>query len=147
MQSVPVGGGSLTAIGNQEIGGGIFALDDTFVYWTEYPGAWPGAAQLMKTPRAGGPTTVIVTDAWYPIALAVNDGYLYWTEFTDSDIGPQAPSTGGVRRAAVSGGATEALFTAHDITCLAFDDAYVYFVDEGVYWVDPGNGTLMKLAK
>jgi hypothetical protein len=131
VQSVPVGGGNLTALGDQGIGGGIIALDAAFVYWTEYPGGWPGAAQIMRTPRAGGPTTVLIGNLWDPRCLTVDGGYLYWSEFTDDWDVPAAPSTGGVRRVPVTGGAPEALFTGQDIASIAVDETYVYFVYEG----------------
>jgi hypothetical protein len=93
---VPVDGGAVTVIATVPQGdavGGIanaVALGATNVYWTvPYDFSIDGGFQtdILRTPRGGGPTTVLLSGTQVTTGLAVDESSIYW-----GDLGPAGQS-------------------------------------------------------
>lgn len=121
---------------NQAKPSGI-ALDDTFVYWIDAPGAiWRharGNKNAPSIPPAGLSEQIVPSQAsWagFGSLLVVDDTHVYWG------------GVGGLYRAEKDGGGAgyEQLFTADTVSDVAMDDEFVY----GVTW---DEGKLFKVPK
>jgi hypothetical protein len=174
VESVPIGGGAVTSVATGSDGAGGIATDANYVYWSTPSATYraalsggqpqsigPGAdwlavdasgvylaqnvqgpsgypqGSVSVLPLAGGGATVLAsgrTGGVGPIAL--DDAAVYWVE------GQGVPgSQGAVARLPKSGGGPTLL-------AANLDEAYRLAVDEtSVYYTDPLQGTVMKVAK
>jgi hypothetical protein len=144
IKSLPLLGGAESAIADDWIGGGDFAVNGAEIYWTVFD-SWLAMGRIMKSTTGGGPSTVLAPDRWNPASLSVDAGYLYWTEYTDVNVMPPAPTLGGVVRASLATGAVETLYAGHDISVIALDDLYVYFLNTGESGAT--NGSVLRVLK
>ncbi len=107
------------------------AVDDAFVYWTEYQ----SNGTVSRAPKTGGDAVALATGQEVGYGIAVRDGYVYWG----------AAGQGHISRVPVTGGASELLV---DLSggygrAVVVDDANVYFssiVSSGEVRVVPRNG-------
>ncbi len=155
LNSVPIGGGSITTIGSEgdllhrpvPLADTAIATDGTNVYWTTTDQA-PGA--ILRVPVAGGAQTIFggtLNPDTTVTSLAVDPSGLYWTENESSGRISGQALTGGVARA-LAGGQSYPL-------AIASDDTSVYWVNAGVSFSTTSNlpipssctGSVMKVAK
>jgi hypothetical protein len=69
--------GSSTYLGEVVSGpGGTFALDDTYVYWTNAA----AAGTVMRAPKTGGTAASVVAHDTDPLAIAVDAKAIYWSD-------------------------------------------------------------------
>lgn len=101
------------------------AVDDGFVYWTNYEGG-----TVMKVSKSGdGSPTTLASGQGHPHSIAVDADAIYWTNV----------SGGTVVKMDKSGGAL--------IIASGQDSPYGIAVDgDAIYWVNAG-GTVMKAGK
>lgn len=137
VKRVLLGGGSVTTLApgydSYEL-----AVDDNYVYWTEW-GLSVSDDAIRRVLKTGGVVQTIVPGASLedPLAIAVDDSYVYWTE----------GDSGKVRRVAKSGGTildlvpTQPGYQAYSI---AVDHEYVYWIDSTS---TPGTGRLRRVPK
>jgi sugar lactone lactonase YvrE len=73
VKSIPIGGGSINPIAqNQGAPDGI-AVDAQYVYWTNYDDN-----TVLKAPKAGGTAYTLASSQNNPSAIAVDDKNVYW---------------------------------------------------------------------
>jgi hypothetical protein len=147
VQGVPAAGGAVTVYGEQGLGGVALAADDAAVYWTSYPGPqfW-GSGDIMRTPRFGGPVTVLLPGQQDPRCFVLDGGYLYWTQFADAAAMPPAPTPGALRRVPVFGGSPEVLLEHQDLGSIALDADRVYVSEPGTSF-GKHDGSILALPK
>jgi hypothetical protein len=118
LQSVPVGGGSPTALAPTNIGGTI-AVADGDVYWTELLSHLDDTkGSLQRVPAAGGPVTVVMSPLCHPTGLAIDAAAIF---VSDECTGVwRIPRGGGQPTLVNMGGPISAGY-------VAVDDANLYF--------------------
>ena len=69
--------GTTTTVGplDSMYGGGLMALDDTYVYWVDSV----TVGTIMRAPKAGGTATILARDV-DPVAIAVDANAVYWSD-------------------------------------------------------------------
>jgi hypothetical protein len=131
--SVPLGGGATSTLATAGMVGQAIAVDGTSVYW-ESIDTMTGNGTLMKTPAGGGasvPLVVLQGQNQGPVYLAIDATNLYWTEqFTER-----------VNAAPLAGGAPVTLAAGQNTPYGVAVNA------TAVFWVNIGDGTILKVAK
>ena len=107
------------------------ALDDDYVYWTE----WVGGDAIRRAPKEGGVVDTLLSDSGLdgPWGIAVDDTHVYWTEM-GSGQARRMPKTGGTPDDLVS---PDSFYWGMDIAVDGTD----------VYWMDTGGGPNGRLRK
>jgi hypothetical protein len=98
------------------------AVDDSYVYWTEW--TLVGDDAIRRVPKVGGAVQTIVSGGTLadPWGIAVDDSYVYWTE----------QDSGKARRVAKTGGTILDLVptqTDYEAGSIAVNDTHVYWTD------------------
>jgi hypothetical protein len=122
------GGGSVTVLGDSQLGPVGLALDATNVYWANSLGA---AIMTAAKGAAGGAT--VVAAANQPAGVAVDSTYVYWVNKGD----------GAVLRVAKSGGGQPlpvATVSSGTPTSIAVDDTNVYVSTDAAILQGPKAG-------
>ena len=107
------------------------AVDSTHVYWTTQTGG-----QVRKAPIGGGAQVTLTQNQAAPVGGHVDSTHFYWV-----NSGSTA-SDGTVMRIPIAGGSPAEQLAAgqHKPNWIAGDA-------KAVYWVNSGDGTVMKVAK
>lgn len=83
---------SVLVKGGQQIPDTVLALDEQFVYWSD-------GGNILRVPKAGGPSEVIVAGAPMPAEMLVDDTHIYWLIWGGENAPPHpvmfAPKQGG----------------------------------------------------
>jgi hypothetical protein len=128
IHGVPVDGGDVTVLANQQAPRGIAAGSDA-LYWTNGP-------FVMSMPLAGGTVTILasqtgavdgVNDGW----IALDDTYVYWTYSVGGTV-MKVPRAGGDISVIASGQAAP--------RGIAVDATHIY-------WANSGHGTIVSMSK
>jgi uncharacterized repeat protein (TIGR03803 family) len=136
LQSMPLGGGPVTALG---VVIGLYGVSPFAVGPTAV--AWIGLEGLKARPLAGGPVTAIWGDGTLGcgpesgLCIVVDEADVYWTGY------PSGGCYGAVFKAPVGGGS---------VTTIAADqDGPTAIVADGtaVYWITANMGAVWKVAK
>jgi hypothetical protein len=118
LQSVPVGGGSPTALAPTNIGGTIAAADGD-VYWTELLiNLDDTKGSLRRVPAAGGPVTVVMSPLCRPMGLAIDAAAIFVSDLCAGIW--RIPRGAGQPTLVPTGGPISAGY-------VAVDDANLYF--------------------
>jgi hypothetical protein len=148
VQTVTTDGGAVTVLGAGLLPLSVVA-DDANVYWTtmesrDDAGVQIQGAQILRTPRAGGTTTVLLSGANITAALAIDAQNLYW------GAGATAGATGGVVMAMpLAGGTPTTLATAstgQNVDAVAADGEAVYWATHMYSQANVPSGTLSKVT-
>jgi hypothetical protein len=108
------------------------AVDDTYVYWCNegtYDKLFVDGA-LMRVPRAGGSTSVVLSPTTNPYALAVDANNIYWTDYSTSTL-YEMPLAGGTP-----------LALASPVQYFTIDTKYAYYAN----YLGTGMGAIAKVA-
>ncbi|MFO0758437.1 MAG: hypothetical protein U0359_18235 [Byssovorax sp.] len=132
LRRVPIGGGAPEVVTTSN-DCSTFALDGDDVYWSYTgPGLMSGeTGKIMRVAKSGGASVEVAPAPGAAGSLAVDAGYVYFTSSVAHNV-RKVPKQGG------------------EVTVLATSNGNPYAIavdDEAVYWVDPGNGTVNKVAK
>ena len=112
---VPKGGGELEVIAAGRDAPYDIGIGGAWVYWTEFV----AGGTVARMPSAGGMIQEFEDSADHPRALAVGGTHVYWTTF--------GTGSGGVWRAALSGGSPQQLLSAvAGISDIVIDSNNVY---------------------
>ncbi|CAN5468054.1 hypothetical protein BH10CHL1_BH10CHL1_30070 [soil metagenome] len=83
---------SVLVKGGEQIPDTVLALDEQFVYWSN-------GSDILRVPKMGGPSEVIVAGAPMPAEMLVDDDNIYWLIWGGENAPPQpvmfAPKQGG----------------------------------------------------
>lgn len=111
-----------------------FALNDSYVYWTD------GSSQVQRVAESGGPVQTIAPGQSKPYGLAVDATFVYWSNQLGGAI-LRAPKDGS--------GTAQVLATATQPGDIAIYQGNLYWIDQGPnVWtvptagVDGGSGTM-----
>ena len=124
IRSVPVGGGTLAVLVEDQTSPTAVIVDPTGLCWAQTA----GTPAVMSVPLTGGPASQLVSTEVAPTGLAADSTNVYWT------VG----SAGMVLEAPLSGGTP---------TTLASDQsapAGLTVDGQNVYWANAGDGTIMR---
>jgi len=134
IEKVPVNGGAVSTLGAGHIRG--ITSDGTYLYWTEYSGAFGSNSTVNKMAKTGGSVTVLTSGLNNPIGIATDGINVYWIEFANP---------GGVKKTSVSGGGAITTFSTYGGTMgIAVDSTNVYWAE--LYTMDIG-GYIKKAPK
>ncbi len=136
IKRVPKEGGTVTILASG-YDSYEMALDDSYVYWTEWRLVADDA--IRRVPKAGGAVQTIVLGGTLanPHGIAVDRSYVYWTE----------EDSGKVRRVSKKGGTILDLVPiqlSYQAYSIAVDDQHVFWIDSTT---TPGTGRLRKVPK
>jgi hypothetical protein len=131
VMSAPIGGGSATSLANFHDSPADFAFDGTTLFWTVASACNtpPTMTGIVAMPAAGGTPAAVISGVEAPGSLAVDAAQLYF-----------ASNFQRVMKVAKTGGTPVAIATASTPMSLVVDDT-------SVYWVNYGDGTIVKTAK
>jgi len=126
VRSVPIGGGNVTTLADEQANPTAIVVRDGVVYWTDNGNATAiGAVQWLATGQTQPTVVASGTIEVGPLAVAVSGTNVYYTMY-DSD--------GGVMSVPIDGGASQLLAGGQVYPFgLAVDDA-------SVYWTEDDNG-------
>lgn len=137
VNSVPIDGGSVTALAFGQNSPHGVAVDRTHVYWTNAGTSGEGVdGSVNEAPiGGGGAVTTLASGQIAPLSVAVDGRHVYWA---NSSAGTDLPGT--VNEVPIDGGS---------VTTLASGEAYPWSVavdGADVYWVNfGGNGAVKKV--
>lgn len=105
-----------------------FAVDDSWVYWTDF------SRKVMKVSVQGGTPVVLATQQANPVGIAIDATNVYWSNF-----GLQTPHTAAIMSIPIGGGTpvqlAECPSFCGDVTA---DASHLYWVSDGVNVVRAG---------
>ena len=112
------------------------AVDDAYVYWTEY--TLVGDDAIRRVPKAGGSVQTLTSGGTLadPWGIAVDESYVYWTEI----------ASGKARRMPKAGGSIYdyvPVQTGYQGGDIAVNDSYVFWTDTP----SGSDGRLRRVAK
>jgi len=150
LHEVSVNGGPVTVLAKGVLPYAV-AIDATNVYWTDNPGYamsdGGNGSDILRTPRDGGPTSVLFSGPVVSTGIAMDATNLYW--------GGGAPDGGSgelLMKMPLAGGAPVTLATATGgigcvAGCIAVDSTSVYWVAAGFMTKVPiAGGASVSLA-
>lgn len=123
IDSVPIGGGSITTLANSQDNPTGIAVYNGNVYWTNQDN--PGT--IESVPIGGGSNTVLASGQNLPFGIAIYNGNVYWTDRGSSGAIDSVPITGGSVTVLTSGQAGP--------TGITVSNSNVFWTDQGT----PGN--------
>lgn len=146
-ESLPVTPDDFNSLGGVIDSPEFLATDGQNVYYTTSPSS--GLNVIAKVGVPGSATTevtMLATSPQVPTGIAVDTTYVYWSTKSDADAGTQAvgmqdagTQNGQVLRIPITGvGLPTTLAEGEDARGAALDADYFY-------WVNPSNGTVMKV--
>jgi sugar lactone lactonase YvrE len=143
VQTVTIDGGAVNVLG-EGVSPLSVVVDDTNVYWTtlgslDDAGAPIQSGQILRTPRAGGATTVLLSGASATTALAIDAQNLYW--------GSQQGGANSIVAMPLKGGTPTTLAiapTGMNIDAIAVDANAVYWVTHMYSADNVPSGTVSK---
>jgi hypothetical protein len=129
-----------SALATGQLSPAFIAVDETWVYWTDFGGTGTmGAGSVMKVAITGGTPIPIATKQDKPRGIAVDADRVYWVT-----------ADGGVLTAQKGASKTTFVAPAQTPARVAVDDKYAYFTDQGNGGVfrapKAGGGKLESLA-
>lgn len=92
------------------------AQDESFLYWSSLT-----QSKIGKTPKQGGPSITLVSDAIVPQGVSVYGDWVYWSSSQD----------GSIKRVKKSGGSVETIVSDAGLISGVTVDCH------GVYWASP----------
>lgn len=118
------------------------AVDATSIYWI---GSGDNTLTKCTIAACDSQTSVLATALPSPTSLAVDSDYVYWTNMGPADATNGSYSHGTLMKCAIGGCNGQPVTIASDLNisgpnAIATDDS-------GIYWTNPGGGTVMRLAK
>jgi hypothetical protein len=139
VMAAPKDGGQTRTVGAwgspQHVGEAYgLAVDDTYVYWTNWTDAQYGA--VLRAPKTGGDVTVLASGLDYPVRIALDADYVYWTDTVSGAV-----ANGSVMKVAKTGG---------DPVVIAADQAHPYGIAvdaTNLYWTNLYDGTVVMKRK
>jgi hypothetical protein len=158
LRRVSTDGGAVTILGGGQIPVSV-VVDSTNVYWTAAYGLPDGGnsasnGALLLTPRAAGPTNVLVAGVQFvPWSIALGAGTLYYGSTRGAYGGPSS-----VVWSIPTAGGTPAIVATpqpnQGVVCIAADANNLYWVagsgsqpgGSSLMKASPGNGSTMTLA-
>lgn len=99
---------------------GSLAVDDASVF-VAASGQTEALSRVVRIPRAGGSEVVVTAGA--PASMLSDGMNLYW--------GDQSTTPSSIKRVPISGGAAVSLAPTVSFQCLAQDETYLYWTDQG----------------
>jgi hypothetical protein len=115
------------------------AVDANYVYWANGETTAGHLGSILRVPRSGGATTVLVSGLTNPQGLAVDGSSVYW--INNVVPGDAAPFDGTVAKAPLAGGTQTTLAT----TGTGNQEARVIVDGADLYFMDLAKQALMRV--
>ena len=157
VQAISADGGGVTVLGTGVLPSAV-AVDGTSVYWTDSPAS--GSIDILRTPRAGGATSVLAMDQQMATGIVVDATSIYWVvrQGTSTPV-PMKPSVvipgsqDALLKMPLGGGPPVTLATSSATNglcvsgCIAVDATSVYWASsDSVLKVPLAGGSPVSLA-
>ena len=124
---VSVDGGPVSVVADGGSGPpGPLALDSTYVYWIDH---WD---TIRRAPKGGGAVVTLATGLPFLSGITVDGANIFFSE----------QDTGSIQKMPVDGGDIVTLMTTDPFSwiMLAFDQQYIFTIDQGQVWRVPKAG-------
>jgi hypothetical protein len=112
IMKAPATGGTPAPVATGQASPHALAVDDQYVYWTNYLGA-----SVMRAPKDASSPASLVASAAEPDLIAVDSSAVYWTNIADQTI-RSSPKTSNAPQLVTSVG--------EGVSSIAIDATYVY---------------------